>query len=191
MNYKQKIVQVDEDTFRLFESILGRHNGRCQDKDTSKSLEVTLCKLAFSKSDSEIDFRSASSEDDIRHDVDVLVNGCKVQVKCRRNDHLILEDFKVRKGKKLPGWLDRSQADFFLFAWPSGTTCKIGLRILKGEDLKRLLNIYRLDRNRLEISLEDQEWVKEWGGLQNYVYHPEKVNSETEDGLGSYYETVL
>lgn len=189
MRYKQKLVTVSPELFGQVKDSLGRKNGRTKESDINKDLEENLCRAFFSKDGVIAEVTSAPKDEDIRHDVDCYVNGHAVQVKCRRNDHLTLEDSKTRNLQKYPGWLDRSKAEYYLFVWPEYENHLMG-RYVIGSDLKHLLKILRDNRDGIEISETEKTWVDEnWGGLNNAVYHAEHLDGV--DGDGSYFELVI
>lgn len=189
-NFKQKTINVSTELYDKVQNALLPHTGRCTWKDVDKNLEEDLCRAFFTDGTNTANVSSAPKDEDIKFDVDCYVNGHAVQVKCRKNDHLYLEDGKTRNFKKLPGWLDRSLAEFYLFVYPNGPNVLTG-RFIKGADLKRLLHIYRLNEKKETLLPEDVEFTKGFGGLSAYVYHKEVIDNETGDGRGSWFEVVL
>jgi len=187
--FKQKIKKVDLDTYTRLLNQLNRHEGRCTDEDVDKELELKLCNIFFPNKT----VREAEKSEDIEQDIDCWVDNIGVQVKCRKNNHLYLEDYKTRRTVEdidwRGGWLDRSKADIFIFVYPVKDQ-QIGCRFYKGEDLKRLLRIYRANENKECISEDDLTFIRQWGGLNAYVYHPESFYPNG-DGKGCYYETLL
>ena len=188
--FKQKSLTVDSTLYERVLKALQPHYGRCTDEDVDKGLEEELCKVFLSDGTTTANVTPSPKDEDIKYDIDCYANGHSVQVKCRRNDHLYLEDGKTRNFKKLPGWLDRSRAELFLFVWPNGPNTLAG-RLILGEDLKRLLSIYRRHRGNQPLTPEDVEFTKGFGGLSSYSYHKEIIDSETGDGKGCWFEVVV
>lgn len=189
MRFKQKLIEVSPELFKQVKDVLGRKGGRTTENDVNKELEEALCRAFFSKDGVTAEVTSAPADEDIRHDIDCYVNGHAVQVKCRRNDHLTLEDGKTRNLRRYPGWLDRSKAEYYLFVWPEYENHLMG-RYIIGADLKRLLNILRNNQFGGIATDEDKRWVDEnWGGIDNAVFHAEHIDGV--DGDGSYFEHVI
>lgn len=188
-SFKEKRLTVDPDLYQEVSDQLYRHQGRCTSTDVNKDLELKLCKLIFPNSK----VLEPPKQQDILYDIDTIVDNIKVQVKCRRNDHLYLEDYKTRKCSDgstwTGGWLDRSLADIFLFVYPMQNNT-LGVRIYKGSDLKNILRIFRAHQRNETLSQEDVTYINKWGGLHAYVYHPEKIQ-ENGDGSGAYFEVVF
>ena len=188
--FKQKSLIVSSELYDKVMNALRPHKGRCTDKDVDKDLEEELCRAFFTDGTNIANVTAAPKDEDIKFDIDCYANGHAVQVKCRKNDHLYLEDGKTRHFKKLPGWLDRSHAELFLFVWPNGPNTLAG-RLILGKDLKRLLFIYRRDSEGQPLTPEDVEFSKGFGGLGSYCYHPEVIDPETGDGKGCWFEAVI
>lgn len=188
--FKQKSLKVDHALYERVLNQLQPHIGRCSDKDVDKGLEEELCKTFFSIDGKAANVSSAPEDEDIKFDIDCYVNGHTVQVKCRKNDRLTLEDGKTRNGRRLPGWLDRSKAELFLYVWPNGPDMLAG-RYLLGSDLKRLLHIYRAHSTGNPLTPDDLTFVSGFGGLGSYVYHKEVIDESTGDGKGSWFEVVV
>lgn len=181
MIYKQKTVTPSPELLQKFYKAIGRHTGRCTESDVDKELEMGLCDLFFQNAGIRSTVEPAPEDLDIKHDVDCIVNGYKVQVKCRRDGNLYIEDFKTRNNRKYPGWLDRSAAEIFLFVYPVAENV-LGARIYMNNVLKDLLACMRKDPTKTEVRTPY--------GLVNFVYHPERLYNE-KDGYGAYFEVFV
>lgn len=179
--FKEKIFTVDADTYKQLLNQLGKRFNRVTENDIDKDFEKKLCEIAFGKP-----VTAALPDQDIKEDVDCIVDNYKVQVKCRYNSHLFLEDYKTRVGvdKRIwkGSWLDRSLADLFLFVYPKAQLT-IACRYYLGESLKELLQLLR------NSNLKNGSIRTRWGEL-NFSYKPEILKKDG-DGLGAYYEIFL
>ena len=179
--FKEKIFTVDTDTYKQLLNQLGKRFNRVTENDIDKDFEKKLCEIAFGKPAT-----AALPDQDIKEDVDCIVDNYKVQVKCRNNSHLFLEDYKTRVGvdKKVwkSGWLDRSLADLFLFVYPKAQL-NIACRYYLKDSLKELLQLLR------NSNLKNGSIRTRWGEL-NFSYKPEILKKDG-DGLGAYYEIFL
>ena len=115
--------------------------GRYQDGDSDKELEIDICKYVFPDANRFCGPRDWSEE---RDEVDVWVNGEAVQIKCRSQiDHLILEDYKLRSDGEKTSWIDRSIANHTVIVSPAHAPY-LKTVIYDTRDLKRLLEGLRV-----------------------------------------------
>lgn len=179
--YKSKVIDVSKEVMEHYNAQVGKKKGRVSEKDTDKWLEKQLCKLAFNDGIHEVDIQEPDKSDDIKKDIDVIVNGKNIQVKCRKRKAIYLEEYKTRKWRQNPGWTRRSKADLYLFVYPKTFTSLECFLFTH----KTILGILE----DLDSEIPKRDVLTKWGLLEAIKH--EEVVSENGDGEGCYWEVLF
>ena len=180
MWYKEKTIEIDNDTLKAFQKQLGEKIGRASEEDVDKNLEKKLCEIFFSTETNNPLIEEATFEEDYKKDIDCIVDGLRVQVKCRTKKIIYLETEKIRNSIEYQGWTKRSIADIFLFAYPH-TSASIKFIRVGGSVLKEMLQELE---NCSDPSYLD--FCRKWN-VTGVVYKKNPVEMYG-DSKGSYYE---
>lgn len=152
-------ISVDSKTFKNFKKQIGKKEGKYKEEDGNKELEISLCKYCFPTINNYV--ISAPIFQDIYENVDCLVGSIPVQVKCRKDSILTLEEEKIQDGVNKGSWVDRSKAELDLFVFEKSEENLLGYIIYYDKALKKLLNICRKNTLGLELEEDELEFLKD------------------------------
>lgn len=178
---KIKDIVVEKNLYDRVLNILGEHKGRVSNKDVDKGLEVALAENFYGNLKT---IRGSLKEEDICEDIDIYVNDMSIQVKCRRDSYIYIEDFKVRNFQRIPGWADRSKSSYTLYISPKENNTLHFIEISENE-LKELLKISRKYQKGEKLD------SKEYKILDNYKGPPSYCGKDLKgekDSIGKYFK---